>query len=129
MTWCAPNCETYLIIRWSGWIIGQPWSNIQAILAQASDDVTVGLRDAYSQALVPGGQYSCSLNGLYLQTQNTNNHQQTWEVLGAAITALAEYYQAMQSNGAASGSVIFTIYDGANAVGQGSLNLATSYSG
>lgn len=48
------------------------------------------------------------------RTWNTNNHQQTYGVLGAAIAALTSY---MGAHGY--GSATFTIFDGANEVGAG----------
>ena len=51
---------------------------------------------------------------MMLQTWNTNNHQQTYGVLGAAIAALRDY---MAENGY--GAASFVIFDGANEVGKG----------
>lgn len=56
-------------------------------------------------------------HGPYLmafRTWNTNNHQQTYGVVGAAIAALRGY---MAAHGY--GSATFDIFDGANEVGAG----------
>ena len=50
-------------------------------------------------------------------TRNSNNHQQTWGVLGTALEILENYMQ-----GAGFGAVRFTIMDGSNEVGEGLLN-------
>ncbi|MCJ1298275.1 hypothetical protein MMC08_001064 [Hypocenomyce scalaris] len=56
--------------------------------------------------------------GLALNVANSNNLQTTWGVLGAALTALEDYMQSQNVWGSAQ----FTIFDGANEVGQGTLN-------
>ena len=48
---------------------------------------------------------------------NSNNHQQTWAVIDGAIAAVWDY---MLSNNNI-GTATFTIYDGGNEVGQGTL--------
>ena len=55
-------------------------------------------------------------NGFGLLTWDSNNHQQTWGVLGAALEALEDYMR-----GAGYGQVLFTIVDGPNQVGEGML--------
>lgn len=53
---------------------------------------------------------------------NSNNHQQTWGVAGAALVALQTFFTALHT--AAEGSAIgvaFTIFDGTTEVGQGSM--------
>lgn len=62
-----------------------------------------------------GGHFSWNgANGLILNAWGANNHQTTYSVLGAAIKALAGYFDA---NGY--GRATFLIYDGQNQVGEG----------
>ena len=49
---------------------------------------------------------------------NANNHQQTWGVLGAALDAVGLF---MRQNGGGAGTAIFSIFDGTNMVGTGSI--------
>ena len=58
-------------------------------------------------------------DNLALSVYNTNNHQTTWGVLGSAILALADYMSGQGNYGAAA----FTIFDGQNEVGTGSLGM------
>ncbi|KAA6416305.1 MAG: hypothetical protein FRX48_01025 [Lasallia pustulata] len=55
--------------------------------------------------------------GLVLKVSNSNNHQTTWGVLRAALLALEDYMQSQDSWGTAE----FTIFDGKNEVGKGTL--------
>ena len=57
-------------------------------------------------------------NGVELETWDSNNHQQTWGVLGAALEALDDYMRVRGGYGAAQ----FTILDGQNEVGVGRLS-------
>lgn len=58
--------------------------------------------------------YISDATGLTLQAWNADNHQTTWGVLGAAITAVLD---CMATNGF--GGASFHIYDGENLVGIG----------
>ena len=55
-------------------------------------------------------------HGVMLETFNTDNHQQTWGVLGAALYALWDF---MQKIGTEAGACYFTIIDGNHQVGRG----------
>ena len=61
----------------------------------------------YGDGLVPNGEIDVERNDLNLWTQNWNNHQQTWGVLGAALNALNHYTFTEQI-----GSCTFEVYDG-----------------
>ena len=64
---------------------------IMNLLESAFDYVSDHLADLSNQA-VDGGQFDWDgADGLSLQTWNTDNHQQTWGVLKAAIEALIDY--------------------------------------
>lgn len=73
---------------------------------------------AAGDGLIPNGRWGLELNGIGLNTINTNNHQQTYGVLGAAVEGLSRYFFTHQDAG---GSVYFYIFDGGVEVGQGSL--------
>lgn len=70
------------------------------------------------------GYFKHMSEGLELYTQSTNNHQQTWGVLGAAVAALQTYMEGAEWNRGEVGSVQFSIYDGANEVAMGTLGPA-----
>lgn len=53
-----------------------------------------------------------------LRIINTNNHQLTWGVLGAAIDALRDY---MSQAVTGPGESWFSIFDGQNEVGMGTI--------
>ena len=71
--------------------------------------------------LLTGGLFQWSTTTDYvLQAWSNNNHQTTWGVLGAAVTALINYMTARNIYGAVS----FFIYDGFNEVGAGQIGKA-----
>lgn len=72
----------------------------------------------YGDIVIPGGgvEYNSVLTGTSFSTQNSNNHQQTFGVLAAAINALKDY---MSRN--YYGRASFHIYDGFNEVGLGTV--------
>ena len=78
------------------------------------------LGDGTIQTLANGRIYH--LHGAYdlaLTVFNTNNHQTTWGVLAASILALVDY---MAGHGTFCAAA-FTIHDGENEVGTGSIGL------
>ena len=78
------------------------------------------LGDGTIQTFANGRIYH--LHGAYdltLTVFNTNNHQTTWGVLAAAILALVDY---MAGHGTFCAAA-FTIFDGENEVGTGSVGL------
>ena len=86
------------------------------------------LNDAYNlitdhisnagDGVISGGAFNLEVNGIGMSTINTNNHQQTYGVLAAAVEGLSHYFY---NNQDAFGAVYFYIFDGANEVGQGQL--------
>lgn len=65
--------------------------------------------------VIPNGMSTWQgTGGAFMKTWNSNNHQTTWGVFGAALGALREF-QSEHGWGAAS----FTIFDGVNEVGKG----------
>lgn len=72
--------------------------------------------DIYGDGNLPGGSFDreSHMTGLTLRAWNANNHQTTWGVLGAAVTAMLE---GMGRDGWGWGT--FGIYDGGTQVGSG----------
>ena len=67
--------------------------------------------------LVPNGVFDYSSLGFQWYSVNSNNHQQTWGVVGEAIEALLTFMVKYSSYGMAH----FNIYDGPNQVAAGTL--------
>ena len=57
--------------------------------------------------------------GVELLVTNANNHQTTWGVLGAAVSAVGQWM--LNTNG--TGTVSFEIVDGTNEVGMGQVQV------
>lgn len=71
----------------------------------------------YGDIVIPGGGVKYNLiTGISFSTSNSNNHQQTYGVLAAAIEALKDY---MGQN--YYGKATFYIYDGFSEVGRGKI--------
>ena len=71
----------------------------------------------YGDHEIAGGAFHwVGENGFDLRVRNANNHQTTYGVLGAAMSALADY---MGEYGHAAGT--FSIHDGTNIVGAGEI--------
>ncbi|KAA6406659.1 MAG: hypothetical protein FRX48_09591 [Lasallia pustulata] len=83
--------------------------------AKASDPVTVWC--------APGVFTQGDRLGYYeLYLVNSNNHQQSWGVVGAALAALRNFLVSLDTiNPGGNGGVQFTVFDGANEVGQGTI--------
>lgn len=97
-------------------------TGIMFLLQNAAKDIQARLaRDG--DGLVPSGAYMFDQKtGGYdcqLYCSNSNNHQQTWGVLNAAIGAVWGYM--LEKNNI--GTVTFTIHDGGNEVGQGTIEV------
>lgn len=77
----------------------------------------LGHKAIWGDGVVAGGQFQwAGVEKLILRVMNTNNHQLTWGVLGAAIDALAE---SMNPAVTGPGESWFSIFDGENKVGMG----------
>ena len=77
------------------------------------------LGDGVIQALSNGRIFSLGEHSLGLTVFNANNHQTTWGVLAAAFLALVDY----MANQGTYYAAAFTIFDGKNEVGTGSIGL------
>ncbi|MCJ1305346.1 hypothetical protein MMC08_008160, partial [Hypocenomyce scalaris] len=108
---CAPSSRTYLVVTPTYLIASS--SVVQVLTACYSAVASHILQDG--DGVIEGGAFSWQgNNGITLSTMNTNNHQNTWGVIGAAIIALQDF---MQENGY--GGATFSIWDGPNMVGRG----------
>lgn len=109
----VPNSQTYILLRTSTSIatrIGQ------SLLATAIADVVNSLH-VQGDGLLHGGRFTyLGRNAVALYVANANNHQTTYGVLLAALTAVQTW---MQSNSWM--SCAFDIYDGNNMVGEGTI--------
>lgn len=66
------------------------------------------------------GAFQYGIKNAQVQAANSNNHQLTWGVLGAALAALTGYFTYLQTNvGVPPGRVHFSVMDGENEIGQG----------
>lgn len=97
-------------------------TGIMYLLKNAAEDIQARIA-RNGDGLVSGGiymfdwkmeKYDCQL-----YCANSNNHQQTWGVLNAAIGAVWGYMLDKNNIGTAR----FTIFDGGNEVGRGSIDV------
>lgn len=111
--WCVPNSSTYLILS----TFPTPFPHVLSTLLQtALQIISYRLFHQGDGPVLAGGYSLDGDDGQALITWNTNNHQQTYGVLSAAVRALMDF---MRENGV--GEVVFSIYDGPNEVGAGVL--------
>lgn len=112
--WCAPNTRTYVVLTTSIAIAGD---RLGPLLTGCINIVEHQI-ETHGDGLLHNGvfNYESGFTGLAFQAWNAGNHQTTWGVLGAAISALQD---CMVANGY--GGAYFHIYDGENLVGSGSV--------
>ena len=123
--WCAPGCETYISVTYISNIPGQTWSVVQNMLSGAKAQTLSHVRAVGDGVVGGSGLFSYRASGLEVFTSNSNNHQQTWGVLSAALVALADYFTEIQENiSGLPGSVTFVVYDGENEVATGGFGTA-----
>lgn len=112
--WCAPNSNTYIILTMTGAAAETAVLNLLNVAAGYMEE---SIRQ-HGDLVIPGGGVSYdSITGVSFSTSNSNNHQQTYGVLAAAIEALKDY---MGRN--YYGKATFYIYDGFSEVGQGKID-------
>lgn len=70
--------------------------------------------------LIPGGVWAYAEFGVGIDFWNSNNHQQTWGVVGSAMSALLDYTDYMKRTQLPA-AITFRVFDGPNEVGFGSL--------
>ncbi|KAI4130039.1 MAG: hypothetical protein LQ347_003532 [Umbilicaria vellea] len=107
----VPGTETYIILRVAGGITS---TVVESLVATAVASIATRLR-VQGDGLLRGGAFDyLGRNAAALHVVNANNHQTTYGVLVAALSAVQSW---MQSNSWM--SCRFDIYDGPNMVGQG----------
>lgn len=110
--WCAPGSSTYVMITWTAPIAAGAVNNL---LNWAYGSIFTHIHNV-GDGLVQSGSYKVIIDGVELCMQNVNNHQQTWGMIGAAISALAGF----QNTGPLGPRAVnFQIYDGRYLVGAG----------
>lgn len=83
-------------------------ANVQRHLQAMGDDT------------IRGGTFLYQFQDMEMYFHDSNNHQLTWGVLGAALIALTEYFDEVHANsGAQPGSITFVVHDGENEVATG----------
>ncbi|MCJ1299889.1 hypothetical protein MMC08_002683 [Hypocenomyce scalaris] len=116
VVWCTPGTQTYLIITFVSQL---PGSLVLKLLSDAYNTLVTQIAQN-GDDVIPSGEFDYSGDGsLSLYTVDTNNHQQTYGVLGAAIEGLSHWMMSSGNYGAAH----FIIFDGANEVAQGTVGL------
>ena len=114
--WCTPHTQTYLVVTVTSSSIAS-----KVILNLLDDAYTnvMGHISFHGDSVIADAKFFwAGENGVNLNTFNTNNHQQTWRVLGAALFALGDF---MFKLGTEAGACYFTIIDGNNEVGKGTV--------
>lgn len=100
-------------------------TSIMYLLRNAAIDVQARIA-RNGDGLVQNGVYMYDWNTQGYDCQwyccNSNNHQQTWGVVNAAIGAVWDYMLEKNNIGAAS----FAIFDGGNEVGRGTIEVKKS---
>ena len=96
-----------------------PGVSVTALIDETTASVMQHIRIA-GDGVIPNGVATWQgIGGAFMKTWNTNNHQTTWGVLGAALGALKNY---MSEHGW--GAASFIIYDGVKEIGEGFVALA-----
>lgn len=118
---CAPGSRTYITVALTTG--GVAAKSFTFMLAVAIRRITNQLAH-HGDGLIPLGVFiqedEKGHSELYLV--NSNNHQQTWGVTGAALLALQSFLENLIAvAGDFVGGVTFTVFDGTNEVGQGSI--------
>lgn len=109
--WCAHNSKTFIIVETMKLILG---ITTPALIDHTTASVLQHIRIA-GDGVIPASQSTWGdTGGTLMKTWNSNNHQITWGVFGAALSALKEY-----TNEYGWGTASFTIFDGVKEVGEG----------
>ncbi|KAA6413311.1 MAG: hypothetical protein FRX48_03055 [Lasallia pustulata] len=116
--WCAPGTQTYvtvvMTIRASTSMLAERAFREALGMAAIQINAVIRLR---GDGVIPSGRYEYDWGGLAsFQTWNANNHQQTYGVVGAAISALRDFMGKYEYC-----AVDFEVWDGGIQVGEGRL--------
>ena len=109
--WCAEGSSTYVTINPGIAIVGDAVFDLRS---DAYDALNRHIENR-GDGIVQGGTLVWkSITGISIRTWNTNNHQQTYGVLAAALCAVADYMRSQYF-----GAITFWIFDGTNEFGKG----------
>ena len=114
--WCAPNSCTYILLSSTFSVTSIVSSSIQSLLETLSDYIETHIAQAGDGVLTTGEIEFYADNGVEFHSWNTNNHQQTYGVLGAAVEALRDF---MGERGIVGAS--WWVYDAGTEVGAGTI--------
>ena len=123
VVWCARGGQTYVIVTMMNIFGGTAATSPVSALLTAGLNIIMYEMEQSQDGPISGGSFTrfSTASGLALQAWNANNHQVTYGVLGAALSALADYM-----NLGGWGSCTFSIWDGGNQVGLGQVGIAGS---
>lgn len=117
--WCAPGSRTYITVALTAGEVSL--GSTARILAVALRRINSQLA-AHGDSLISSGVFIEEIGQSELYLVNSNNHQQSWAVVGAALLALRNFLLSVDTiAGGFTGGVIFTVFDGTNEVGQGTI--------
>ena len=112
--WRAPRSQTYVILEMGERIVG---NSVSTLLDTAFIIAMNRIHNDGDGPITRGVFELIGENKLLLNVWNSNNHQTTYGVLGAACMALVQYMTITTF-----GTVTFHIYDGIREVGQGQIS-------
>lgn len=116
--WCCPFTSTYIIVQ--AFVPNLVPHALDPLVIYTLTKAWAQVRDhisAHGDGVIPGGVFEFAAElGFEWYSGNTNNHQQTWGVVKAALSALLGFMAEYGEYGTAT----FAIFDGLNQVGQGS---------
>lgn len=117
MVWCVQNSKTYIVIELGRLVAGE---SVPSTISIAYNVIKSHV-SASGDGPVHNGRYSMvGFGGVAVNAWNANNHQLSWGVLSAALTAVLDYMRIFGN-----GATTFNIFDGSNMVGQGTVNVPT----
>lgn len=124
--WCGFGSKTYISVDYDSDIHDQSWNMVDDFLDSIGAVIRNEIRTA-GDSLIPGGLITYQNAGLLLRSQNANNHQQTWGVLGSGVSALSDYMIDQKNQGYTPSFVTFLLYDGPNQVANATFSPRTLY--
>lgn len=99
-----------------------PGNSVALLLTQVFAEVISWIDTKGSNGYLTNGEFMMDgPNAVAIRVWNTNNHQLTVAVLGAAVSALHNYMKLHNNFGAAT----FYIWDGMNEIGAGLIGLTS----
>lgn len=116
LIWCVPGTQTFLSLHITSTVIPV---TVLPVLNDAYNSVYAHLH-SIGDGELPGGRFVFADHMMVLNVWNSNNHQITWGVLGAALWGLRDFMEEMN----VWGSTVFQVFDGLTWVGSGMLGMS-----